>query len=678
VQSQVIPSPQVQTETLDTIDMAPILSRLADIYGLTFSSAGAAGGGASGLTATGGIISDYEVSGTYYRAHIFTSSGTFDVTELGSFGNTVEYVVVAGGGSGSTQDGYGGGGAGGYRSSVIGESSGGGNSAESVLPVSVSSYPVQIGAGARSAGPPAAIGFKGSNTVFGSITAEGGGYGAGQATGAGGAGGSGGGSGDYPRGGRPGPATNYPGPTAQGFPGGQGASDQATFTAGGGGGGAGGSGETFPNGPNPSASIGPNGGNGGNGVRTLIAGPGPTGAGAIGTPGPGSPGGNGGGTSGVVNGGWLAGGGAGFRNSTLEPGVGGAGGGGFTGNGSPPYGKDGVASTGGGGASSYPGASGAGGSGIVVVRYQIGQPTAEAKATGGVVSFYDGKTIHTLLSTQTFASLPTWQPNTPVEYVIVASGGGGGNGGGAGGGGGGAGGYTDGTTSFSGPFSFPVTVGAGGRGSASYLEVATRGNPSSAAFPTGTITATYGGYGGGYHPGGGSGGGPGANGGGGGYPGGSGGTGTQNSGGNGLAPVTAGGGGGGAGVAPGGVGETAQPTRGGNGGRGVQLPTTFRDPAQTIGAIGPGGEYFWVAGGGGGGENDTSYAGYGGNGPQPVSTISTQNYAGGGRGESRPEPFDTTQLEINGLANTGGGGGGACTMPGGYGGSGIVLIAYPT
>ena len=36
----------------------------------------------SGLTATGGIISDYESSGTYYRAHLFTSSGTFVVSAL--------------------------------------------------------------------------------------------------------------------------------------------------------------------------------------------------------------------------------------------------------------------------------------------------------------------------------------------------------------------------------------------------------------------------------------------------------------------------------------------------------------------------------------------------------------------------------------------------------------------
>ena len=55
-----------------------------------------------GLTATGGIISDYidPSPGKVYRAHIFTSSGTFDVTASGTYGDTVEYLVVGGGGGG--------------------------------------------------------------------------------------------------------------------------------------------------------------------------------------------------------------------------------------------------------------------------------------------------------------------------------------------------------------------------------------------------------------------------------------------------------------------------------------------------------------------------------------------------------------------------------------------------
>ena len=70
-----------------------------------------------GLTATGGVISDYTGGSTVYRAHIFTSSGTFDVTEPGTFGDTVEYLVVAGGG-GSSADSGGGGGGGGARKAL--------------------------------------------------------------------------------------------------------------------------------------------------------------------------------------------------------------------------------------------------------------------------------------------------------------------------------------------------------------------------------------------------------------------------------------------------------------------------------------------------------------------------------------------------------------------------------
>ena len=50
----------------------------------------------SGLTATGGIISDYG----NYRAHIFSSSGTFTVTDLGNISSSVEILAIAGGGGG--------------------------------------------------------------------------------------------------------------------------------------------------------------------------------------------------------------------------------------------------------------------------------------------------------------------------------------------------------------------------------------------------------------------------------------------------------------------------------------------------------------------------------------------------------------------------------------------------
>ena len=66
-----------------------------------------------GITATGGVISDYtSPPGAVYRAHVFTSSGTFTVTAPGGYGDTVEYLVVAGGGGSNQAGGGGGGGAG--------------------------------------------------------------------------------------------------------------------------------------------------------------------------------------------------------------------------------------------------------------------------------------------------------------------------------------------------------------------------------------------------------------------------------------------------------------------------------------------------------------------------------------------------------------------------------------
>ena len=49
------------------------------------------------ISATGGVISDYVSGPTIYRSHIFTSSGTFTVTDGAG---SVEYLVVGGGGGG--------------------------------------------------------------------------------------------------------------------------------------------------------------------------------------------------------------------------------------------------------------------------------------------------------------------------------------------------------------------------------------------------------------------------------------------------------------------------------------------------------------------------------------------------------------------------------------------------
>ena len=109
----------------------------------------------SGMEATGGVISDYTVGNKIYRAHVFTSTGEFTITDLGDFDPEIEYVIVAGGGAGGSDPGdagsAGGGGAGGYRSSVVGESTGGGASLESKYPVAWAvpqgAMQIRVGAG---------------------------------------------------------------------------------------------------------------------------------------------------------------------------------------------------------------------------------------------------------------------------------------------------------------------------------------------------------------------------------------------------------------------------------------------------------------------------------------------------------------------------------------------------
>ena len=94
----------------------------------------------------------------------------------------------------------------------------------------------------------------------------------------------------------------------------------------------------------------------------------------------------------------------------------------------------------------YPAQGGGGGSGVVILRYQIGVIGATAKATGGSISFYsapgaqeDYKTIHTFTSSGVFNAT---EGLTDVEYLVVGGGGAGGTGSG---GGGGAGGFRTGT-----------------------------------------------------------------------------------------------------------------------------------------------------------------------------------------------------------------------------------------
>ena len=70
------------------------------------------------ISATGGLISEYEVGGTRYRAHIFTNSSNFVVNAVpGDSPGVIEYLVVGGGGGGGGNL-SGGGGAGGLRTNL--------------------------------------------------------------------------------------------------------------------------------------------------------------------------------------------------------------------------------------------------------------------------------------------------------------------------------------------------------------------------------------------------------------------------------------------------------------------------------------------------------------------------------------------------------------------------------
>ena len=103
---------------------------------------------------------------------------------------------------------------------------------------------------------------------------------------------------------------------------------------------------------------------------------------------------------------------------------GGVGGGGDgSGSGAGANGTQSTGAGGGGGLSSSAILGGSGGSGLVVVRYQIGSVSA-AKATGGAISFYNGKTIHVFTNSANFVNT-TGSPLT-VEYLCVGGGGGGG------------------------------------------------------------------------------------------------------------------------------------------------------------------------------------------------------------------------------------------------------------
>jgi hypothetical protein len=278
------------------------------------------------MRATGGTITEYIGNGTNgtvgvtYRVHTFTSSGTFQVTNLGSSNGQVDYLVVAGGGGGGTNGG-GGGGAGGVRFGSV--------------TIPVGNQTIAVGNGGSGSNSAYLAGSNGQNSSLGTlIVSTGGGAGASRDGGLNGQnGGSGGGGG----GGR---SVAGLGTVGQGNNGGNGtAYNEECNASGGGGGGANGSGV---------AGASMIGGNGGEGIAYSITG-----------------------TS-VFYGG---GGGGGRTCNDTTRGTGGNGGGGNGGgqftsvqNGTPNTGGGG----GGGGCCSATG--GNGGSGIVIIRYPITNP----------------------------------------------------------------------------------------------------------------------------------------------------------------------------------------------------------------------------------------------------------------------------------------------------------------
>jgi len=334
---------------------------------------------------------------------------SLDAGDINSvMGSTVEVLVVAGGGGGGKDMGGGGGGGGVVYNSSYAVTQG----TAVTVTVGNGGYGAPAGSTYRGdgAGPqPSAHQFtisatQGGNSVFGSITSTGGGFGASSYygytpnSGTGGSGGSGGGCSGYTHGGERyvngsnGSAANNV--SGQGYPGGNsgdpttGANDHYS----GGGGGAGGAGTSGP------GHVGPNGtrGNGGPGALYSTMSPyyfagGGGGAGHTGDGGHGGVGGGGGGAGGSIG---LAGTGGINIGSNGSSGS------------NAPGGDAGVNTGGGGGGGTHYNSNnkgGNGGSGIVIVRYSGPQ-----KATGGTITTVAGYTIHTFTSSGTFTPNLIW------------------------------------------------------------------------------------------------------------------------------------------------------------------------------------------------------------------------------------------------------------------------------
>jgi|GEM_PF-1757711 len=587
---------------------------------------------ASGLNATGGIITYVASTSGTYKVHMFKQSDSFNIL---SGSGDIEVLVVAGGGGGGSDMGGGGGGGG-----VVYDSS---------YAVTPSKMAVTVGNGG--AGAPAGVsqirGYNGENSVFGTITAIGGGGGAsefGNNNSPAGNGGSGGGAAGCS-------STTYgTGTSGQGYNGG--GSGGCYYP--GGGGGAGGAGSNTP-------------ANGGIGYQssitgaTLYYGGGGGGAGYSGIAGNGGLGGGGGGGP-MVSGGGLGGGNALSRGKNATAGTLGA-------QTNVPGGNGGANTGGGGGGGAHYNSNnygGSGGSGVVIVRYLI--PPLEAfssvdfSATGGTISTSSGNTIHTFLSS---GNLTVYSGSKYLEVMTIGGGGGGGS---DMGGGGGAGGYiyyssyplvannyrvTIGTGGAGGPAGINQLRGANGLDSVFNDIFAFGGGGGGSEYSTNTNIAASGGSGGGAASS--------SN-----LYGNDGTSGQGNNGGDSGGSYYPGGGGG-----AGGAGGNSP----GNGGVGIQNDIM-------------GTNYYWAGGGGGAGYSNIAGNGGLGGGGGGAPKVSGGGLGGGSALNSGSDGAVGTLLSQtnvpggNAGANTGGGGGGGSHYNsnnyGGTGGSGIVVISYPT
>lgn len=267
----------------------------------------------------------------------------YDGTEWKNFSSGVEmsYLVIAGGGGGGRLTA--GGGAGGYRNSYASETSGGGGSTEDLALIQAdnsSSYQITVGAGGTGASFTGGVtATNGADSVFNVITSTGGGAGPDTHNGAGN---GGSGSGSSHSGGT--------GTTNQGFAGGTGGNANYTPSGGGGAGAVGGDWSA------------PNAGAGGNGLASSITG------------------------SSVTRGGGGGSGGSSYWSPDRNPSSGGTGGGG-DGADDGGAGTAGTVNTGGGGGGgalttngASIGNSGAGASGIVILRWATADATISVGA----------------------------------------------------------------------------------------------------------------------------------------------------------------------------------------------------------------------------------------------------------------------------------------------------------